>query len=178
MKEKLKISIVAGSLIALAGTILMLVLLALNLLGPESVQNDNLMYGGTILFIALYIFLLIGIFIALKKTKKLNNGTLTFTEALKIGCYTSLATGLVGVVFTVIFYELIYPSYNQEMVEVIVSKMKGLDLTSEQIQQKVTEQTKYYSTSVQAKFSFIGNFITGIVFSLLLGLFLRTKRVK
>ncbi len=177
MKQKLLISCVSGALIALTGTVLMFMLLAIDLVGPASVKNDNLMYGGTILFIALYVFLLIGIFIALKKVKKLNNGILIFSEAIKIGLFTSLVTALISVIFTVIFYELLYPTYNQEMAEVVTSKMNSTDLTTEQIQQKLSEQIKYYSTSVQAKFSFVGNFITGTVFSALLGLFLRTKRV-
>jgi F0F1-type ATP synthase assembly protein I len=175
MKQKLLISLLGGFFIALAGTILMLILMSLNLVGPESVKNDNLMYGGTILFISLYIFLLIGLFIGLKRVKKANGNTLLFKEALKVGFYISLSTAIFSVIFTVIFYELICPNYNQDMVEVVTLKLKNTELNPELVKQKIIEQADYYSTSIQAKFSFVGNLITGIVFSLLLGLFLKTK---
>ncbi|TRX48707.1 DUF4199 domain-containing protein [Fulvivirga sp. M361] len=176
MKQKVLSPILSGAFIALAGSILMLILLALNLVGPESIKNDNLMYGGTLLFISLYVFLLVGLFISMKKIKKLNGDTLTFLEALKTGFYTSLSTAIFGVIFTIIFYELIYPKYNQEMAEVITARLSNSPLSPEEINGKVAEQTQYYSTGIQAKFSFVGNLITGIAFSLVMGLFLRTKR--
>lgn len=176
MKRDYSIPLIAGLIIALAGTTLMLILLAIGYVGPKSVMNDDLMYGGTILFIFLYTFLLTGLYVVFTKIKKLKNNVLTFLEALKLGIYTSLATATFSVIFTIVFYELFYPDYGLEMTEAIISKLQHSSASQTEITKKVAEQTKYYSTSVQSQFSFIGNFITGVAFSVLLGLFLKTKK--
>jgi hypothetical protein len=175
MKLKIAFMIAIGAGVALAGSLLMLLLLALHLVGPASVKNDRLMYGGTLLFISLYIFLLVGLFYGLRKVKQLNGGGLTFLQAVTSGFYVSLSTAVFSVIFTVAFYEMIYPEYNQQMAEIITSKMKNSNLNPVEISGKVAEQTQYYSTWVQAKFAFVGNLITGIAFSVLLSLFLKTK---
>lgn len=176
MKRDYSISLFVGLIIALAGTVLMLVLFAMDYVGPESVVNDHLMYGGTILFIFLYIFLLTGLYVVFSKIKKLKNNTLTFPEALKFGICTSLSTATFSVIFTIVFYELIYPSYGLEMTEAITNKLQNSNANETEIIKKVAEQTKYYSTRVQAQFSFMGNLVTGVAFSVLLGLFLKTKK--
>jgi len=44
------------------------------------------------------------------------------------------------------------------------------------IEEKLTERKAYYSTSNQSMYSFIGNFITGAAFTLLLSFFLKSNR--
>ncbi len=175
MKNNVTYPILVGVIIALSGTFLMLVLLAFGFVGPKSVLNDNLMYGGTILFASLYLFLLLGIFKALKKRKRSNENSLSFSDAFKTGLIVSVSTAITSVILTILFYEVFYPKYNQEMIEIVSHKMQSTQLTSLEVEKKVVEQAKYYSTSVQAQFSFVGNLLTGIVFTLLLTLFLRTR---
>lgn len=175
MTKNTTYAIKMGFIIALMGTLLMLLLLALGLVGPASVMNDQLMIGGTILFISLYIFLLIGIFLSIKKDKEMSNGEITFLQALKNGVIVSLSTAIFSVLFTVIFYELMYPEYNADMVSVLTEKLSGQGLSENEISEKIDEQTKYYSTALQSQFAFTGNLITGFAFSLLLSLFLRSK---
>lgn len=168
-------SVKSGFLIALAGTLLMLILLALNLVGPESVKNDKLMIGGTILFISLYIFLLLGIYKSISYVKKITQ-TLTFRDAFITGFIVSLATGIFSVLFTLLFYEIIYPSYNIDMTNILTDKLSKQNLSETEIIEKINEQTKYYTTTMQAQFSFVGNLITGLAFSLILSLFLKSKK--
>jgi hypothetical protein len=175
MKLKIAFMISIGAGVALAGSLLMLLLLALHLVGPTSVKNDRLMYGGTLLFISLYVFLLVGLFFGLRKVKQLNDGRLSFLQAITSGLYVSLSTAVFSMIFTGVFYEMIYPEYNQQMAEIITAKMENSNLSAVEIKEKVAEQTQYYSTWVQAKFAFVGNLITGIGFSVLLSLFLKTK---
>lgn len=178
MDKRTLYSIKTGFLIALSGTVLMLILLALNFVGPESVYNDKLMIGGTILFISLYVFLLIGIYKSISNAKKLNNGKIDFKKALMSGLIVSILTAIFAVVFTIIFYELIYPEYNTDMTKVLTEKLSKQDLSETELSNKIKEQTQYYSTSMQAQFSFAGNLITGLAFSLVLSLFLKSKNTK
>ncbi|MCE7994717.1 MAG: DUF4199 domain-containing protein [Roseivirga sp.] len=178
MKHKQLIQIIIGGAVALSGTILMLILLQLNLVGPEAIENDQMTTGGTILFIFLYIFLLLGLWYGLKLTKKANQDELTFTRAFKVGSIISLSTAVFAAILTIGFYEMVYPSYNDDMVVVVTKKMQESGLHASELQEKVMEQKKYYSTAVQAQFAFIGNLITGLAFTTLLGLFLKTKSRK
>lgn len=167
-------SVKSGFLIALAGTLLMLILLAINYVGPESVKNDKLMIGGTILFIALYVFLLIGIYKSISNVKKTTQN-LTFKNAFAVGFMVSLATAIFSVLFTLIFYEMLYPNYNTDMTIVLNEKLSNQNLSEQEITEKINEQTTYYSTAMQAQFAFVGNLMTGIAFSLILSLFLKSK---
>lgn len=174
MNKKALYSVKSGFLIALAGTLLMLILLALNFVGPESVKNDKLMIGGTILFISLYIFLLLGIYKSISNAKKITQN-LTFKNAFVAGFMVSLSTAIFSVLFTLLFYEVIYPNYNAEMTTILTEKLSSQNLKKMETVEKINEQTKYYSTTMQAQFSFVGNLITGIAFSLILSLFLKSK---
>lgn len=175
MNKKIVYSVKSGFFIALAGTILMLILLALHFVGPESVQNDKLMIGGTILFISLYIFLLVGIYKSIANAKK-EDSKLTFKKAFFIGSIVSLSTAIFSVLLTVLFYEVIYPDYNTDMTTILTEKLSKQHLGDLEVIEKINEQTKYYSTAIQAQFSFVGNLITGIAFSLILSLFLKSKK--
>ena len=77
--------------------------------------------------------------------------------------------------FIIIFYELMYPDYNADMVSVLTEKLSEQGLSKQEINEKIEEQTKYYSTALQSQFAFTGNLITGLAFSLLLSLFLKSK---
>jgi hypothetical protein len=55
----------------------------------------------------------------------------------------------------------------------VVLQSKNVD--PEKVQQKLTEKKEFYSTSVQSFYSFIDNLITGISFTLLLSLFLKSN---
>ena len=175
--SKIIYSIKLGFVVALSGSLIMLFLLGLDLVGPESVKNDRLMIGGTLLFISLYLLLLFGIFLNISKLKKISN-TLSFKHAFVTGFLVSLSTAIFSVLFTLIFYEIIYPDYNSEMTIVLTEKLTNQNLTDTEILQEINEQTKYYSTKMQAQFSFVGNLVTGSAFSFLISLFLKSKKDK
>ena len=55
-------------------------------------------------------------------------------------------------------------------------KMELENIPKEKIEEKLMERKTYYSTLTQSKYSFIGNFITGAAFTLLLSFFLKNNR--
>jgi len=57
-----KSAIFNGLAVALAGSVLMVSLLGLKLIGPKAISLDTEMIGGTILFLMLYLFLLFAIY--------------------------------------------------------------------------------------------------------------------
>jgi hypothetical protein len=61
------------------------------------------------------------------------------------------------------------------MLSSLQTKMQSMNVEPERLQQKLAEKKEYYSTSVQSFYSFIGNLITGISFTLLLSFILKSK---
>lgn len=174
--EKIKTPIIYGFVIALAGSILMLSLLALGLLGPKAISSNREMYGGTILFLMIYLFLLIGIYYVLNKKKEQNKNHLSFKDAVMHGFGISISTALFSVVFTCLFYEILYPDYVNDLLLALEDKMSFSGISKEKIDEKLTEKMNYYSTLTQSTYSFVGNLITGMAFTFLLSFFLKTSK--
>lgn len=170
-----KSAILNGLAVALAGSVLMVSLLGLKLIGPKAISLDTEMTGGTVLFLMIYLFLLFAIYLTIKKRKESNGQKITFKSALLQGAVLSISTALVSVVLTYLFYEILYPNYVTEMLSSLQIKMQNLNLEPQKIEQKLAEKKAYYSTSVQSFYSFIGNLITGISFTLLLSFFLKSN---
>ena len=175
---KFKTSILYGIIVSLAGSVLMVSLVGLKLIGPSSIPLDNEMIGGTVLFLFLYLFLLFGIYFAIKKQKQRNGQTITFKEALLQGIAVSLSTAVFSVLFTYLFYDVLYTNYVSETLEALKIKMESVNVPKELVNEKLLEKETYYSTSVQSFYSFIGNLITGVAFTLLLSFFLKSNTKK
>ena len=167
--------ILFGLAIATAGTILMLSLIGLKMLGPAAIRSEREMIGGTILFLMLYLFLLVGIYFVLKISKEQNNNQLSFKEGMVQGLVLSFTTALASVIFTFLFYEILNPEYVDKLLLAMEEKMNFIGIPKDKIDLMLTEKLHYYSTYVQAGYSFIGNLITGVAFTLLLSFFLKTK---
>jgi predicted membrane protein len=171
-----KSAIFNGLAVALAGSVLMISLLGLKLIGPKAISLDTEMIGGTILFLMLYLFLLFAIYLTIKKRKEHNEQKITFKEALLQGTVLSISTALSSVLLTYLFYEILYPNYVTDMLNSLQAKMQSLNIDPEKLQQKLAEKKEYYSTSTQSSYSFIGNLITGISFTLLLSFILKSNK--
>ncbi|GMN07386.1 hypothetical protein MTsPCn5_27750 [Croceitalea sp. MTPC5] len=175
---KLKTPIIYGFIVALAGSILMLTLIELKLIGPKAIVMETEMTGGTILFLMLYLFLLFGVYLAIKKREnQLGNG-ICFKGAVGQGLIVSIATAVFSVVFTIVFYELLYPTYAIETIDALKTKMEALGVPGDKINSKLEEREEYLSTATQSLFSFVGNLMTGTAFTLLLGFFLKSNTKK
>ena len=175
---KFKSSILYGLIVALAGSILMVSLVGLKMLGPKAISLGNEMVGGTILFLFLYLFLLFGIYFVIKKKKQQNGQTIAFKEALSQGIVVSLSTAVFSVLFTYLFYDILYPNYVSETLEALKIKMESINVPKQMVDEKLLEKETYYSTPIQSFYSFIGNLITGIAFTLLLSFFLKSNSKK
>ncbi|WP_343488432.1 DUF4199 domain-containing protein [Allomuricauda sp. d1] len=175
---KLKTPIVHGFVVALAGSVLMLILIALRLIGPKAIVLETEMTGGTILFLMLYLFLLFAIYFAIKKKKDALGRSIKFKEAAIQGLTVSIATAVFSVIFTVIFYELLYPTYVAETIDALKIKMEITGVPEDKLNEKLEERKAYLSTSSQSLYSFVGNLITGVAFTLLLSFFLKSSTKK
>lgn len=174
MNILLKTNLLIGFLIAAAESLLLGILLAFKLIGPEAeIDSPSFQVGGTLLFIGIYLFLLFGVYIGISIFKKRNGNRLTYIEALKTGFWISLFSALVSVLFTYVFYELIYPDYRMLMLDKLEMTFESQNLEPGLIKTKLVEFSDYYSTRAQAAYTFLGHLVTGIFYSILLGVFMK-----
>ncbi len=59
------------------------------------------------------------------------------------------------------------------MLSSMQTKIHNLNIGAEKLHEKLINKIEHYSTSVQSFYSFIGNCITGFLFTLLLSFFLK-----
>ena len=175
MKD-LRIPIYTGIVVALFGSVLMFSLVGLALLGPKAVGSGMEMIGGTILFLFIYLGLLFGIYYVLTRKKKSNGNILVFKDAIITGFIASLSTALMSVLFTYLFYEIVCPNYVDTLLDALRSNMESVPLPKDKIDQKILERAAYYRTGTQSLYSFSGNLLTGITFTLLLSFFLKSQK--
>lgn len=170
----LKRSFLIGLSVTLLDSLLLSILLHMDVLGPfGEIQNRTYQIGGTILFLGIYLFLFFGVFYGLRQFKVKNEGKMTYKEALINGGTISFFTAFTSILATIILYEFVYPDYAVLMGEKVRVAMTEKGLEEKLISEKVTEIIDYHQTFVQAKFSTIGNFITGLFYTLILGVFMK-----
>ena len=137
---KFKTPLIYGFVVALAGSVLMLTLIWLKLIGPEAISLDKEMVGGTVLFLMLYLFLLFGIYFVIRKRKELNGQTISYKEALLQGLVLSLSTAIFSILFTYLFYEFLYPEYVTATLDALKMKMEEANIPLEKIEEKLLEK--------------------------------------
>ncbi|MBE0424408.1 MAG: DUF4199 domain-containing protein [Lutibacter sp.] len=115
------------------------------------------------------------IIMGIKKIKELNNGFLSLSEALKTGLGIALISGLITVVYTLIFTNFIEPEYYVRMME--VQQQKTLEafpnLTDEQLEASMEMSKKLSGTFISTAVTIIGSLIFGFIIALIGGLIMK-----
>lgn len=174
MKKKIRRSFIIGTAIMLSHSLLLSVLILLDKLGPMSeIQSKSYQTGGTILFIGIYLLLFVGIFIGIRLARNVNKDRISYKECVLNGVLISMFTGLTSILATIFLFEFVFPDYDLMMSEKVKDVLEQKDVDAAIIAEKVNSTMSYYSTLTQAKFSAIGNFTTGLFYTLVLSIFLK-----
>ncbi|WP_456378223.1 DUF4199 domain-containing protein [Lutibacter sp.] len=115
------------------------------------------------------------IVMGIKKLKEVNGGFLSLGEALKIGLGIALISGLIGVVYTLIFTNYIEPEYFTRMAEVQEQKMleQNPNLSDEQLESIMAVSKKMTGPFMAATMNIIGSLFIGFIISLIGGLIMK-----
>ncbi len=127
-------------------------------------------WANTVVAIAIMIFVLI---LAIIQFKKANGGFLSLAQALKVGIGAALVGGIISVLYTLIFTNVIEPDFwdkSLEMSKPIMAE-RNPKLTPEQIDNALETQRKFMW--VTYPFILIFNLFIGFVISLISGLALK-----
>ena len=122
------------------------------------------------------ILITVGVIImGIKKIKELNNGYVSLSEALKTGLGIALISGLITVVYTLIFTNFIEPEYFTRMME--VQQQKTLEafpnFTDEQLEASMEMAKKMSGPVMTSAIAIIGSLFFGFIIALIGGLIMK-----
>jgi uncharacterized membrane protein (DUF106 family) len=115
------------------------------------------------------------IILGIKKIKELNNGFLSLSEALKTGLGIALISGIITVIYTLIFTNFIEPEYFARMLEVQQQKMLETypNFTDEQLEASMEMAKKMSGPAISSAIAIIGSLFFGFIISLIGGLIMK-----
>jgi len=115
------------------------------------------------------------IVMGIKQVKQINSGFLSLSEALKTGLGIALISGLIGVVYTLIFTNFIEPEYFARMAEVQQQKILETypNFTDEQLEASMAMTEKMSGPVITSAMGIIGSLFIGFIISLIGGLIMK-----
>jgi O-antigen/teichoic acid export membrane protein len=153
-----------GVIIALAIIVLMLILFLLNL------DQNKALSALT------YIVLIAGIILSqFNYRNKYLNGYIEYGQAFMVGMMTSLVLAIIIGVYSYIFFKYIDPGAMEEMMLQTEQEMLNRGMTDMEIEQGMMVASKFQSVGMFTFFAVLGNFIGGIVISLITSIFVKKE---
>lgn len=159
--------------------------------------NFGLLLGGTNILYGIMLFILdmhyqndtatsligygflIGIIIwGIMRFKKINNGYLKLSEALKTGVGTALISGIVIAIYFVIMSQYIDPEFINKSIEYQKQKMlqENPEISLESVDKIFDMQKEFSGPVITSGFIIIFNLFFGFIISLVVGLILKKSQ--
>ncbi|MGV8945981.1 MAG: DUF4199 domain-containing protein [Lutibacter sp.] len=115
------------------------------------------------------------IILGIKKIKDLNGGFLSLSEALKTGLGIALISGIITVLYTLIFTTFIEPEYFARVMEVQQQKMLEAypNFTDEQLEASLGMAKKMSGPVITSAIAIIGSLFFGFIIALIGGLIMK-----
>jgi hypothetical protein len=115
------------------------------------------------------------IILGIKQVKILNGGFLSLSEALKTGLGIALVSGIISILYTLIFTNFIEPEYFARMLEVQQQKMLETypNFTDEQLEASLAMAKKMSGPIITSAMVIIGSLFFGFIISLIGGLIMK-----
>jgi len=153
-----------GVLIALAIIVLSLVLYLMDL-----DQNKSLQYLS-------YLILIGGIILVqINYRNKYSNGFIEYGKAFTVGMLSSVVLSVIMGVYTFVFFKYIDPGAMEEIMVQDEQQMMDRGMTDMEIEQGLAMAEKFQSAGMYTFFALAGNFIIGVVISLITAIFVKRE---
>lgn len=131
-------------------------------------------YGGLFSII----ILITGLYFGMRAVKRSNENQISYGLAIKTGVVISVLTGIIVAIFTYLYCAVINPGYQEFMVKETENVLLATKVSSAEINRQLVATSKEFSTSMQVVQALVGQMVTGSIASLIIGLFIRTKKSK
>lgn len=146
------------------------ILYNLSLYATGTLYNPHWAFGTLILVISVAVLIM-----GIKNFKSSNDGYLKLGEALKIGLGIALISGIIGVVYTLIFANVIEPNHFEFVVEAGRTQIleQYPNFSDEQLEQALTIPKMMASPGMASAMGIASSLIFGFVVSLIGGLIMK-----
>ncbi|MFQ3341460.1 MAG: uncharacterized membrane protein (DUF106 family) [Flavobacteriaceae bacterium] len=125
------------------------------------------------------LIIMIGLLVfAFIQYKKLNEGYISLSEAIKIGLGISLISALIGVVYSLILTNVLDPDTMQKTLDFTFDKMRAEnpEMPQNEINNAREMSKKFTSPMISSAFQIIGALFIGFIISLIGGLIVKKSR--
>jgi hypothetical protein len=158
------LSIGYGVIIALAVIVFMLILFLLN------VSRENILNYFS------FVILIAGLLLAqFNYRNKYLGGHISYGQAFTLGMLTSLFLAIIMGIYTYIFYKYINPGAMEENMALTEQKLMNQGMSETEIEQGMAIANKFASVGMYAFMAFVGNFIGGMITSLITAIFVKKE---
>ena len=118
-----------------------------------------------------------GTYVAMQYVKRTNNGILTYKQALLSGITVALTTGIITAILSAVYCEVINPGYAEYMVAEGKKAMIANREMPAEMAKHIAALRSGFSTGAQVMQAIIGQSVCGTIISLVMGLFVKSKRI-
>tara|TARA_B100001057_G_C22413241_1_gene780536 strand:- start:9 stop:530 length:522 start_codon:yes stop_codon:yes gene_type:complete len=120
---------------------------------------------GLIGLLLTIVFLVIGI----KKYKEINEGFLTWGQAVKIGVGISIVSAFIGVIYTLIFNNFIDPTIQEQAIEIQRQAWENSNMPEEQIEAAEEMAKTFSSPAITSAIQIVAAAFFGFIISAIAG---------
>ncbi len=125
-----------------------------------------------------YIILLAGIILVqLNYRKKYLAGYMEYGKAFMVGMMTSLFLSIIVAIYTFVFFKYIDPGAMEESMALAEQKMIDRGMSDMEVEQGMAFAEKFQSVGMYVFFALFGNFIVGIIISLITSIFTKKENI-
>jgi len=160
----LLVSLGYGVIVSLAMVVLSLILFLLNLDNKSGLEWLS------------YLILVGGIWLAqINYRNKYLGGFISFGQSFIVGMFIGLFVGIIMGIYTYVFFNFIDPGAMEEAMTIAEQRMMDKGMTDMEIEQGMMMARKFSSAGMFTFFAVTGNFILGMIFSLVTSIFVKKE---
>jgi hypothetical protein len=158
------VSLGYGAIIALAIVVFSLITFLLNMQDNKGLQSVS------------YIILLGGIILSqINYRNKYMGGFISYGKVFTVGTLISLVLGIIMGIYTFIFFKYIDPGAMEEVMTMQEQALMDRGMTDMEIEQSMAIASKFAGVGMYTFFALLGNFIIGVIFSLITSIFIKKE---
>jgi Protein of unknown function (DUF4199) len=122
------------------------------------------------------VILAVGIWLAHKQFKQLNNGFMSYGQGLGTGTILATVSGVIGGVFSYIYFTFIDPTYMQRVMDLTRSRMEEKGMDDAQVDQAMAMAEKFSGPMSTTIFAVLGALLIGFIISLVISAITKNPR--
>jgi len=173
MSTKFKHALVTGITVGVFAIAFFSIVDGLNTSNNWGMNPANIRGLGGLLTI---VILATGIYLTMQAVKKQQGNMLTYGQALKTGLLVAVVTAVITALFGFIYCQVINPGYAAYMVSETQKAAMAAKENNQQLAADIAAAKTEYSTTMQVIQALVGQSVVGTVVSLIMGLFIKTKK--